>query len=115
MTNPLRGLGSNQVVFGGIIMSASATPISSSIVQGYIAIAHTQSSKQRRSNSLCPRIPPTKSMRESFFRSVMPRMGPKTLSVRICESSYEIGVLVSRLEALRTMLCHVPSISRVKW
>ena len=40
---PELGLGSNHVLFGGIIYPLSATFITSSIYTGYIAKAHLQS------------------------------------------------------------------------
>ena len=40
---PELGLGSNQVLFGGMIYYLSATSMTSSICTGYIAKAHLQS------------------------------------------------------------------------
>ena len=50
-TKPLLGFGSNQVLFGGIIKSASATSRSSSMVQGCMAMAATQSVSHRLTSS----------------------------------------------------------------
>ena len=66
---PLRSLGSNQVLLGGMTSPASETAISCSIEVGYIETAQAQSPESTRfSSSSVPRIPPTKSMRDSVFQ-----------------------------------------------
>ena len=77
---PELGLGSNQVLFGGIICPLSATSITSSIWTAYIAKAHLQSVWHRFSSSPKPLIPPTKSIR---------------FEVRIsCMSLYLINIII---------------------
>ena len=75
MTSPERSLGSNHVVLGGMMLPVSAMFISWSMVTGYKAKATAISPESTRLfNSPRPRIPPTKSIRLSRRRSVMPRM-----------------------------------------
>ena len=70
ITRPERSLGSNQVVFGGMMLPLSAISIICFIETGYIAKATAISPlSTRRFSSPRPRIPPTKSMRLSVRKS----------------------------------------------
>ena len=88
---PLRSLGSNQVDFGGMVLPASATAMTSLMLVGCIEKATLIPALTRFSNSCNPRIPPTKSIRLSVFGSWIPKIGESRLFCRIETSSRAIG------------------------
>ena len=75
INSPLRSFGSNQVDFGGMRRSASATANSSWMEVGYMANATSMSLSALRFSSSRPRIPPIKSIRLSVLGSPIPRTG----------------------------------------
>ena len=106
VTKPSLGLGSNQVLFGGIMRPASAISINSYNCTGYIAKAATQSSWHLFTSSSSPLIPPTKSILSSHLKSEIPKIGDRTKSVNNCESNYFTRLLLSILSSLTFNLYH---------
>jgi hypothetical protein len=92
MKKPERSLGSNQVLLGGMIWSASEMAMSCSTVTGNIEKATAKSRLSTSfSSSAVPRIPPMKSMRLLVRGSSMPRRGARRRSWRMETSSWSMG------------------------
>ena len=92
MASPERSFGSNHVVLGGIIMPLSAMSVSCFMETGYSAkatfISPLSTLEDRASR---PLIPPTKSMRLSVRRSLIPRSLSRTRVESTVTSSTPIG------------------------
>ena len=112
MTSPERSLGSNQVVFGGMIFPESAMLISCCIDTGKRAKATFALPESTRfCNSPRPRIPPTKSMRVEVRRSSIPSTWSSTRLDKMVTSSTPIGSLSLKVPGLEVSLYQFPEIS----
>lgn len=109
MTSPERSFGSNQVVLGGMMLPVSAMSISCFIVTGYNARATRISPlSTRRFSSPSPRMPPTKSMRLSERRSLMPNISSNMNFEEMVTSSTPIGSASSYVPGFAVSEYHLP-------
>src|SRR5690606_6770442 len=108
-SSPSASFGSNQVDFGGISSSASATSMSSSMLVGWSANATAaRRESTRRSSSSSPRTPPTNAIRASVRGSSMPSSGPITRACKRLTSSRPTGS-AGNAPDLSASEYHVPS------
>ena len=106
--SPDLSLGSNQVDFGGIILSASASAINSSIVVWKREKATSYSpSSTSLSSSPSPRIPPTKWILWSVLGFLIPRTGLNRLFCNIETSRHPTGSPGSKDSSLAESRYHL--------
>ena len=101
------------MLFGGIIAPESETSNNSYIWIGGTANASLSSSLQASSSALSPRVPPTKEMFGAVRRSVIPKSGVRTKSVKIFESRLSTGLSESGVPT-NFILYHLPRMKSEK-